>query len=119
MDVATGSSWEPCSDVYVSENKMVINIELAGIRREDLEIAIDGHQLVVSGERPDCGRPVGCSFLVMEIRYGHFCCTFQLPEDYDLGEAVAAYQNGFLKIEVPQVSQSNTKRQILPVAEEK
>lgn len=96
----------------------MINVELAGMRREDLELTVDGNQLVISGQRPDCGRPQGCSFLVMEIRYGHFACSFELPEGYDLGDAVAAYQNGFLRIEIPQAVRPSAKRQTIPLTEE-
>jgi HSP20 family protein len=112
------SSWEPYSDVYLHENRLVINIELAGMRRDDLELAIDGNQLIVSGQRPDCGRPMGCSFLVMEIRYGYFSCTFELPPGYNLGDAVAAYQNGFLRVEIPKSARSQPKKQRLPLTGE-
>ena len=85
------------------------------MRREDLELCIDGNQLIISGQRPDCGRPAGCSFLVMEIHYGAFTCAFELPEGYDLADAVAAYQNGFLKIEVPQAVRPRPERRALHI----
>ncbi len=116
-ELSSGSSWEPNTDVYVTENRLVIKVELAGMRREDLELCVDGSRLIISGQRPDCCRPPGCSFMVMEINYGSFTCEFELPEGYDLGEAVAAYQNGFLKIEVPQAVRAPASRQILHVTE--
>ena len=118
-DVDSGSRWEPNTDVYITDNRLVINVELAGMRREDLELCVDGKQLIISGQRPDCCRPPGCSFLVMEINYGPFSCAFELPEGYDLSEAVAAYQNGFLKIEIPQSSRSSSRRQIFQITEVK
>lgn len=117
-DAASGSNWEPNTDVYVAESRLIINVELAGMRREDLELCIDGNQLIISGQRPDCGRPSGSSFLIMEIRYGPFTCAFELPEGYDLSEAIAAYQNGFLKIEVPQSVRPRSERRALHLAEE-
>lgn len=118
-DIDSGSRWEPNTDVYVADNRLVINVELAGMRREDLELCVDGKQLIISGQRPDCARPAGCSFLVMEINYGPFSCAFELPEGYDLAEAVAAYQNGFLKIEIPQSSRPSNRRHILQITGEK
>ncbi len=117
-EAASGSNWEPNTDVYTADSRLVINVELAGMRREDLELCIDGNQLIISGQRPDCGRPSGCSFLVMEIHYGPFTCAFELPEGYDLTDAVAAYQNGFLKIEVPQAARPKSERRALHLAEE-
>ena len=89
------------------------------MRREALELCIDGSRLIITGQRPDGGRPAGCSFMVMEIKYGPFTCEFELPEGYDLGEAIAAYQNGFLKIEIPQAVRATPRRQMLPLTEEK
>lgn len=114
-DASAGSHWEPNTDVYLADNRLIINVELAGMRREDVELCIDGNRLVISGQRPDCGRPPGSSFMVMEINYGPFACEFELPEGYDLGQAVAAYQNGFLKIEIPQTIRAISRRQkVLP-----
>ena len=38
----------------------------------------------------------------MEINYGSFESVIELPEGYDLALAKASYQNGFLRIDVPQ-----------------
>ena len=77
------------------------------MRRDHLEITIDGNRLMISGQRPDGGR-VGaskCSFLVMEINYGPFECVIEIPGGYELSQAKAAYQNGFLRVEVPPQTQ--------------
>ena len=39
----------------------------------------------------------------MEISYGEFESVIELPEGYDLGLAKAAYQNGFLRVDVPKL----------------
>jgi HSP20 family protein len=69
--------------------------------REDLELTIEGNRLRINGQRPDGGRPPNCKFLVMEIHYGSFESIIELPPGYDLSKAKAAYQNGFLRIDVP------------------
>src|SRR2546427_8950105 len=100
---ATGQThWIPNTDVYVSEGHLVIKVELAGMRREDLELTVEGNHLKISGQRPDGCRPPKCTFPVMEINYGVFESVIELPEGYDLSQAKAAYQNGFLRIDVPQ-----------------
>ncbi|MCI0747429.1 MAG: Hsp20/alpha crystallin family protein [Verrucomicrobia subdivision 3 bacterium] len=95
--------WIPNTDVYVADETLVIKVELAGMRREDLELAIDGSRLMISGQRPDGSRGNKCKFLVVEINYGPFECVIEIPAGYDLSKARAAYQNGFLNVEVPQV----------------
>ena len=93
--------WVPNADVYVAESGMVIKVELAGMQRENLELVIEGNRLKISGQRNDGCRGGQCKFLVMEINYGAFESLIELPPGYDLQQAKAAYQNGFLRIDVP------------------
>lgn len=106
----TGTThWIPNTDVYVTEEALVIKVELAGMRREDLELAYEGSRLFISGQRPDGCRAPGCKFLVMEIDYGSFECVIDIPAGYKLGDAVAGYQNGFLRIDIPKAPRSSSK----------
>ena len=102
--------WAPNTDVYLTNEGMVIRVELAGMRREDLELTIEGNRLRISGQRPDGCRAPKCKFLVMEINYGSFESIIELPAGYDLSEAKAAYQNGFLRIDVPVAASLIPKR---------
>ena len=108
--------WVPNTDVYATDNGLVIKVELAGMRSDNLEITIEGNRLRVSGNRPDNCRAPKCSFLVMEINYGPFETMLELPQGYDLGQAKAAYLNGFLRIDVP-VAQAQVKSTKVPIAE--
>src|ERR1044071_2604607 len=94
--------WVPNTDVYETENGLVIKVELAGMRSDNLEITVEGNRLRISGNRPDGCRGSKCSFLVMEINYGPFESVLELRPDsgYDLSQAKAAYLNGFLRIDV-------------------
>jgi len=106
---ASSTSWVPNTDVYLTDGGMVIKVELAGMRREDLELVVEGNRLRISGHRPDGCRPSTCNFLVMEINYGPFETILEVPDGYDLSAAKAAYQNGFLRIDVPQVKPKPAK----------
>lgn len=93
--------WTPSTDVYVHAAGAVIKVELAGISREDLELSVDGSRLTISGVRQDQCRTGKCSFQVMEIHYGAFESVVELPAGFDLSQARATYQNGFLRVDVP------------------
>jgi HSP20 family protein len=93
--------WVPNTDVYVTDTGVVIKVELAGMQRDNLELTVEGSRLKISGHRPDRCRAPKCKFLVMEINYGAFESVIELPAGYDLTRAKAAYQNGFLRIDVP------------------
>ena len=96
-----GKAWRPPTDVYETDQSIVIKVELAGMRREDLELVIEGNRVRIAGYRPDGCRAGKCKFLAMEINYGAFEKIIELPKGYDLAQARAAYQNGFLRIDVP------------------
>src|SRR5438876_7642053 len=108
--------WVPNTDMYTTDSGLVIKVELAGMRSDNLEITVEGNQLRISGTRPDGCRAPKCSFLVMEINYGPFESVLELPPGYDLSQAKAAYLNGFLRIDVPLVQRSS-KSTTVPIAE--
>ncbi len=95
------SHWVPNTDVYTTKSGLVAKVELAGMRQDSLELVIEKSRLVIKGERADASRQPGIKFLVMEIRYGPFDCVLEVPKGYDLGQARAVYQNGFLRVDVP------------------
>jgi len=109
-DETAESHWVPNTDVYVADESLVIKVELAGMRKEDLELTVERNRLTITGHRPDCCRPPKCKFLVLEISYGSFQSVIELPPGYDLSRAKAAYQNGFLRIDVPQGEISQARR---------
>jgi HSP20 family protein len=94
--------WVPNTDVYSTEEGLVIKVELAGMKSDSLEITVEGNRLRIAGNRPDGCRSPKCNFLVMEISYGPFESILELPPAYDLTRAKAAYLNGFLRIDVPE-----------------
>src|SRR4249920_2780586 len=108
--------WVPNTDVYVTDNGLVVKVELAGMRSEHLEITVEGNRLRIRGNRPDGCRASKASFLVMEINYGPFESVLELPPGYDLSQAKAAYLNGFLRIDVP-LAQRPAKGTKVPIAE--
>ena len=114
---AASGRWVPNTDVYATDTGLVIKVELAGMKSENLEITVEGIRLRISGSRPDVCRAHKCNFLVMEISYGPFESALDLPAGYDLSQAKAIYVNGFLRIDVPVAHQLQTKSTKVPIAE--
>lgn len=100
-DVTLEGTWSPNTDVYLCATGVVVKMEMAGMRRDDLELAVEGQRLRIRGHRGDECRSGNCNFLLMEISYGPFEKVIELPEGFDLTQARATYQNGFLRIDVP------------------
>ena len=113
---AASGHWVPNTDVYSTDDGLVIKVELAGMKSDSLEITVEGNRLRIAGNRPDGCRGPKCSFLVMEISYGPFESVIELPPAYDLSHAKASYMNGFLRIDVP-AAKADAKMTRVPIAD--
>ncbi len=113
--VSAEGSWVPNTDVLLVENGLMVKVELAGMRREDLELSVEGNRIRLSGQRTDYGAGTKRKFLVMEINYGSFESVIDLPPGYDLSQARASYQNGFLRIEAPELPASAKGPKLVPI----
>ena len=100
-ELRSAATWTPNTDVYLTDTGLVVTVELSGMRKEDLELTVEASQLRVAGVRRDGCRAAQCRFVAMEINYGPFETVVEVPPGYDLAGAKAAYQNGFLRIDVP------------------
>jgi HSP20 family protein len=87
--------------VYETPDHLVVRLELAGIRKEDLQITIEDRVLLVRGQRRDPCRQRRCTFRQMEIDYGHFERRIVIPRSVDGSRIRAQFENGFLHIELP------------------
>lgn len=108
--------WFPNTDVYSTDEGLVIKVELAGMKSDSLEITVDGNRLRIAGNRPDGCRAPKCNFLVMSISYGPFESVIEVTPAYDLTRAKACYMNGFLRIDVP-AAKSDGKTTRVPIAD--
>jgi len=93
-------NWVPLADVYETPDAFVLEIELAGLDQDDIEIVAEGDSLTVRGERR-LGGTAPESFHRMERSYGPFCRSFQLSEDVDPERVTAIWRYGLLRLNVP------------------
>lgn len=94
-------AWSPATDLFETAAGLVITVELAGLRRGDLELQVTGQELCLRGVRRDRFSPPEGRPLQRSIRYGTFESRLTVASDFDLTAARASYQNGFLRVEIP------------------
>lgn len=92
-------SWSPPTDVFENDNNLIIKIEISGMKQSEIFINIEDNTLVVSGTRKESIEHR--AYRQMEIRFGEFNATVELPEGLSLENAVADYDDGFLTITIP------------------
>ena len=108
----TRRAWEPNTDVLETEEAIIVKLELAGIKTEDINITSVENRLIIRGERreqmPADRRQLCCHQL--EITYGPFEKSFSLPRSVDTEAIKANYQDGFLEVFIPKGQEAEPKQ---------
>jgi HSP20 family protein len=95
------SLWRPPTDVYETQENVVILIEVAGMEPDRFRVEFSERILRVSGIRHDKHLRAACHCL--EVQYGEFASEVYLPGQYDLDSIDAVYKDGFLTITLPKL----------------
>ncbi len=82
-EAAAEMAWHPLADLYRTADGWVIKLELAGVCAEDITVATAGSRVYISGCRRDRIVEAGWNHYSMEIAYGHFARTIELPDELD------------------------------------
>jgi HSP20 family protein len=101
-------AWRPPTDLYETERAVVVRVEIAGMRREDFEVAFDSGVLHIRGRRSDVTQKR--AYHMMEIPFGCFCTHVDLSGAPRLNpeEMSAQYENGFLTVTMPKADTPDT-----------
>lgn len=100
------AQWEPNINVCESARAYHVAVDLAGMRREEIDVQVHEGRLMVRGQRPIArpemeGQPL--SMHHMEIEHGPFCREFDLPGDVDPQQITARYKDGILWLDLPKL----------------
>jgi len=94
-------NWRPPTDVYETEESVVVKVEIAGMSERDFTVSLSNRTLTVSGIRRDLESKL--SYQQLEISYGHFSTEVFLPYSVERNEIGATYENGFLTVTLPKL----------------
>jgi HSP20 family protein len=92
-------TWCPPTDVYETNDCIIVKVEIAGMEKQDFSISLDAKTLTISGVRHDPAAKL--AYQQMEILYGHFETHVHLPRAINDKEIEAIYENGLLKVRLP------------------
>jgi HSP20 family protein len=104
--------WAPTLDVLHEDGDLLIRAELAGVKREDVQITLHERVLSISGERRAEEHREGSGYYVRERRHGSFQRSLVLPYDVEEGEISARFENGVLEVRVPGAAAERGPRRI-------
>ena len=91
-------AWTPIADVLETPSELMLFLELPGLSAEEIDLRIDGDELLVSGDRRTERGGAGEQFHRVERSHGKFARRFPLPSSVDRGSVRAVCRDGVLEI---------------------
>lgn len=124
--------WKPRTDVYETQENLVVKVEAAGLRVDpdtgeladvQVELSGDGRVLTVRGQRVEDGDEIAGRVRCyrLEIYFGAFEIEIPLPGDVlvDRSQITGCYKDGFLMVTLPKVARPERARvRTVPIVEE-
>jgi HSP20 family protein len=102
--------WMPMTDILEDDNQYYLNIDLPGIKKEDVKINYNNGLLSISGERKMENVEKNAKYHRAERVYGKYYRSFTLPQKIKENEIDAEFKDGQLKISIPKAEEAKPKQ---------
>lgn len=109
-------AWSPKVDIFENKENLVIEAELPGMKREDVDVSIENNVLTLHGERKFEKKDEGDNYHRVERSYGSFTRSFTLPQTVTAEGATADFKNGILRVQL--LKREETKARKIEIAGE-
>jgi HSP20 family protein len=106
----SSASFVPAVDVYEDPEKLVLKLEIPGVKQDDMDIRLENQTLVIRGERKFESNEKAENFHRIERRFGSFVRTFTLPQTVDAESVAATMDAGVLTISLTKKAEAQPKQ---------
>lgn len=97
-------------DVYQTDDEIVIQSAIAGVKPEDLDITVERDTVTIRGERGSGITEHAKNYFHQECYWGMFSRQIILPEEVSPGEAEASMKNGILTLRLQKIERQKVKK---------
>ena len=105
----SGIGWGPAVDVRESEEEIVVYADLPGVEKEDIQLEVKEHTLLLTGKRKQLSNAED-GWLRREAPYGQFFRAFSLSADVKANQVTANFKSGVLEIHLPKAEEAKPHR---------
>jgi HSP20 family protein len=102
--------WRPQMDIYESPGEIILVVEIAGAKREDLHVEIGRKTVKILGRRRIRPLSEDARYRLVEIPYGYFERSLVLPAPIDANRVEATYVDGLLQIRMAKLPLDKTHK---------
>ena len=97
----TGEEWIPVMDVVETPAEYLVQLEVPGFHKENLDINLTGTTLTMTGKREIAPEKEGEGYLLRQRAVGKFIRTIRLPTKVAENKVAAEYRDGVLVVHLP------------------
>jgi HSP20 family protein len=113
--IPTGQQTFPPANLRVTDNDVIVEMAVPGVKAEDFTISVTGDTVTVTGETKRENHEQRGQTYVEEVIEGSFQRSFGLPVQVDADKAQASYENGMLTLTLPKAA--SVKPRTIPVTQ--
>jgi HSP20 family protein len=103
------SAWVPPTDIFEEADAVRIQLELPGLKPEDVKLTIENSTLTIRGEKKQVAEEKTTKVHRYERSYGVFERSFSLPSTVDADKVSARFENGVLTVLVPKAEKAKPR----------
>ncbi len=113
--VAPWRMWDSASgylmplDVYTTDNAIIVQAAVPGIKPEDVEITVEGRTVTIRAESKAADEKKERNYLLKEHRQGAFSRSIELAIPIQSDKAEATFEDGLLKLNIPKAEEIKPK----------
>ncbi len=102
----------PTLDMFATPSELIIEMELPGVRREDIDITLSKDSITIRAVKFECFEEDKINYVCMERSFGRLYRSIDLPCPVDTARVKATCSNGILTITLPRVEdkRNSTKK---------
>lgn len=99
----------PLHDIIENEEEYVVEMSLAGVKKEDITLNVEYDTLIIKAERKEVDDQ---KFNKKQTFYGKYEKSFTLPDSINPDEIQASFEDGILKVIIPKIEEKKKIKQI-------
>jgi HSP20 family protein len=109
-------SVKPRTDYYTDEENVYLDVEIPGVKKEDIKISLKDNVLTVTGEKKDLSKKsTNGQVFKTERNFGPFSRSYQLPEGLNTEDIHALFEDGILKVTIAKKVKSTTQEKEIKI----
>jgi HSP20 family protein len=102
--------FHPAADVHETEDAYQIQVELPGVKQENVNVSIEDGVLTLSAEKKVEEEVKERNVWRTERTFGSFSRSFSFSHEIDADQVSATYRDGVLELTVPKAEQAKPRK---------